>query len=171
MPKSNSKNTNNLHLIAAFVSGAIVATAGWYFSDRLDISFGQSSGINLVREWNGKNPGKGQCDPGSTPIKMRRIRGCEVVTTTEKCIPMSHHYRTAKTWSGLRVSEVSNPNKRTVTVTNYEQSQSESRRNIKQEMDEYMQQMRDRRGVELSNMKKEYEDMKTQARLNRCQVN
>lgn len=167
MPAKKMLIPPNTHIVAAFLSGMVVATAGWFFSDRLDIAFGQSSDINLVAN------GKGWqqiCEPGMSK-KERKVDGCNVVISEEKCIPMQKHYQVTRTWTGRHISELASPNRRSTAVTTYENSKSETRKNIKQEMNEYMQQMREKRGTELTNLKKEYDNLSTQARLNRCQTN
>ena len=113
---SPSQLSSNLKFLAVFTAGLLVATLGWYYSDRLDIAFGQAAGINMIGR-GGESGMFDKCNPNDPPKLSRKIDGCNVVTTTQVCQPNTKYRYFERTKSGARIVESDTQKRGSIAVS------------------------------------------------------
>ncbi len=156
------KNNSKLKLAAVFVAGLAVATLGWWQSDRLNLAFGSSAGINQVIEggegsgWNNfRAPGK--CLPTDKMEVMRKYDGCNVLATVTRCNPNRKYIVNTKTRSGGGMIAYSVPTKGAREEVSYEKVAEDKKMDVKSEYERTTQEIdllkKSRSEKELSNDK------------------
>ena len=142
MKKQAYSVKQNIKLVGVFIAGLAVASLGWYYSDRLDIAFGQPSEINIIGQnmgWKGGTPSVGfaPCSPNDRPKIMKKLDGCQVITTTQSCAPYKKYIEYQKTRSGMRMIESDKATRRSVAITKYDVLTSpEIKKDINQDVTE-----------------------------------
>ena len=138
--KSNSK----LKTAAVFLAGVAVATLGWWQSDRLNLAFGTSAGINQVIEGGEdsnfrKDPRR--CSPTDRQEVIRKYDGCNVMATVTRCNPNRKYIMNTKTRSGGGMVSYSVPTKGAREEITYEKLSEEKKMDVKSEYDRTTQEI------------------------------
>lgn len=143
MKKANVVNTK-FKMAAVFVAGLAVATLGWWQSDRLNLAFGSSAGINQVIEG-----GEGgsfrydprQCRPTDKQEIVRKYDGCNVMATVTRCNPNRRYIVNTKTRSGGGMISYSVPTKGAREEVSYTKVSEDKKMDVKSEYDRTNQEL------------------------------